>query len=143
VAQALQKIRVGVFIRKGHEIKCPEMVNLELRPCLHLHLRLHRSFQLNLFLKVQIPFLLQFVRLIRINHRMQACAPGVGAVAVVAVGERGAAAAEASGVQGAAIDKNPTYSYDRITGMVTGMVTFVIHRHHHRHLFRMSSAVPE
>jgi hypothetical protein len=140
VAQALQKIRVGVFIRKGHEIKCPEMVNLDLRPCLHLHLRLHRSFQLNLLLKVQIPFLLQFVRLIRINHRMQACVPGVGA-AEEAVGERGAAAAEASGVQGAAIDKNPTYFYDRITGMVTGMVTFVIH--HHLHLFRMSSAVPE
>ena len=83
------------------------------------------------------------MHLIRINHRMQACVPGVAAAAVVAV-------AEAAGVQGAAIDKNPTYFYDRImgivtemvTGMVTGMVTFVIHHHHHR-LFRMSSAVPE
>ncbi len=81
------------------------------------------------------------MRLIRINHRMQACAPGVAAAAV---GARGAVAAEvAEAGAEAAIDKNPTYSYDRITGMVTGMVTFVIHRHRHHHLFRMSSAVPE
>ena len=39
VNQALQKLHVGVFIKKGHEIKCPEMVNLDL---LDLRLHLHR-----------------------------------------------------------------------------------------------------
>ena len=37
----LQKIHVGVFIKKGHEIKCPETVNLDLldlRRYLHQYL---------------------------------------------------------------------------------------------------------
>ena len=41
VNRALQKIHVGVFIKKGHEIKCPETVNLDLldlRRYLHQYL---------------------------------------------------------------------------------------------------------
>jgi hypothetical protein len=90
---------------------------------------------------------------------MQAYAPGVAAaeagveveveVEVEAEVEAEAEAEEAveavrEAVREAAfrrIDKNPTYFYDRIMGIVTGMVTFVIHRHHH--LFRISSTVPE
>ena len=77
------------------------------------------------------------MHLIRINHRMQAYVPGV----VAAAAARGVVeAVEAVGVVGVVeaafrrIDKNPTYFYDRIMGIVTEMVTVVIHHH----LFRMS-----
>jgi hypothetical protein len=36
MVRALQKIHVGVFIKKGHEIKYPEMVNLDLLGLLDL-----------------------------------------------------------------------------------------------------------
>ncbi len=42
VIRALQKIHVGVFIKKGHEIKCPETVNLYLLDLLDLDRYLHR-----------------------------------------------------------------------------------------------------
>ena len=40
--RGLQKIHVGVFIKKGHEIKCPETVNLDLLDLLDLRLYLHQ-----------------------------------------------------------------------------------------------------
>ena len=77
------------------------------------------------------------MHLIRINHRMQAYVP----VVVAAAAARGVVeAVEAVGVVGAVeveafrrIDKNPTYFYDRIMGIVTEMVVIPLH-----HLFRMS-----
>jgi hypothetical protein len=42
VIRALQKIHVGVFIKKGHEIKCPETVNLDLLDLLDLRRYLHQ-----------------------------------------------------------------------------------------------------
>ena len=81
------------------------------------------------------------MHLIRINHRMQAYVPvvlaaaaEVAAEAVEAVAPRGESAAFRR------IDKNPTYFYDRIMGIVTEMVMFVIPLHH---LFRILSMVPE
>jgi hypothetical protein len=56
------------------------------------------------------------------------------AEAVEAVAPRGESAAFRR------IDKNPTYFYDRIMGIVTEMVMFVIPLHH---LFRILSMVPE
>ena len=93
------------------------------------------------------------MHLICINHRMQAYAPGaaeaevaaeVAAAAEVAEEEVAEVAEEAEAVEAEAafrrIDKNPTYFYDRIMGIVTETGTVVIPLHH---LFRILSTVLE
>ena len=85
------------------------------------------------------------MHLIRINHRMQVYVPVVLAAAAVLAVEAAAEAEEAVAPRGESaafrrIDKNPTYFYDRIMGIVTETGTVVIPLHH---LFRILSTVPE
>ena len=89
------------------------------------------------------------MHLIRINHRMQAYVLVVLAEAAAAAVEVGvveaAEAEEAVAPRGESaafrrIDKNPTYFYDRIMGIVTETGTVVIPLHH---LFRILSTVLE